>query len=146
MTVAATTVAAMTEQVHGSALAGGGPATTIVVAVGTAAAVGWAAAVPVRSNVQTLPAAPITDTRGTSQQIDAARADLQQVRRDLARLLSEEDDMPRAKLAKLPAVVTQLPSVQLPSPASAPPVVTQVAPAPKPPVTQTTSGASGAHP
>lgn len=90
--------------------------------------------------------APV-NTTGTSRQIDAARISLQQVRRDLARLLSEEDDLPRAKLANLPAIAAQLPSVQVPQSSlpqttvAAPPVV-QAAP----PATQTTTGASGAHP
>lgn len=117
-------------------------ATTALVSLGTAAAVGWAAAVPVGGTPSTVPA-PANNAAATqtAQQIDAARANLQQVRRDLARMLNREDDLPRAKLASLSALVAQLPSVQVPQ-ASSPPTVTHATA----PVTHTTSGASGARP
>jgi hypothetical protein len=121
-----------------------GLATTAIVTLGAAAAVGWAAAVPVRNSGAVAPITPPTHAARTAQQIDAARSNLQQVRRDLARLLSQEDDLPRAQLANLPALVAQLPTVQVPpSSSSSQPVVSQAAP---PPPTQTTTGASGAHP
>ena len=136
----------MTEYRRGSAWRYVGLVTTAVVSLGAAAAVGWAAAVPVRSTGATVSSPPPTNATRTSQQIAAARGNLAQVRRDLARLLSEEDDMPRAKLANLPALVAQLPTVQVPQSSYSQPGVTQVVPAPAPPVTQTTTGASGAHP
>jgi hypothetical protein len=116
--------------------------TTAIVSLGTAAAVGWAAAVPVGGTTAAA-AAPANDPAAvrTAQQIDAARANLQQVRRDLARMLAREDDLPRAKLANLSALVAQLPTVQVPN-ESTQPTVTH-APAP---VTHTTTGASGARP
>ncbi|HET7310676.1 MAG TPA: hypothetical protein VFJ17_05060 [Mycobacteriales bacterium] len=134
----------MTDHPHGSARRYVGLVTTAVVSLGAAAAVGWAAAVPVRNSGASTPATPVSDTTSATRQIEAARGNLQQVRRDLARMLSEEDDLPRAQLANLPALVAQLPSVQVPQSSSTQPIVTQVAPAP--PVTQTTTGASGAHP
>ena len=136
----------MTENRRGSSGRYVGLVTTALVSLGAAAAVGWAAAVPVRNTGATVTPAPATTTTRTSQQIDAARLHLQQVRRDLARLLAQEDDLPRAKLANLPALVAQLPSVQVPQASTTQPTVTQVAPAPAPPVTHTTTGASGAHP
>ena len=120
-----------------------GLVTTAVVTLGAAAAVGWAAAVPVRSSGVTASVPPPAHTARTAQQIDAARSSLQQVRRDLAKLLAQEDDLPRARLTNLPAVVAQLPTVQVPSSSSSQPTFTQAAPAPP---TQTTTGASGAHP
>ena len=60
---------------------------------------------------------------------------------DLARMLTREDDLPRAKLANLSALVAQLPSVQVPQ-SSTQPTVTHATP----PVTHTTTGASGARP
>ena len=120
-----------------------GLVTTAIVSLGAAAAVGWAAAVPIAGSGQTASTPPPpASTARTAQQIDAARSNLQQVRRDLARILSREDDLPRAKLPDLPALVTQLPTVQVPPASSTQPTVTQVAP----PVTHTTTGASGAHP
>ena len=120
-----------------------GMVTTAVVTLGAAAAIGWAAAVPVRNSTASVPPPPAAGTTRTTQQIDAARGNLQQVRRDLARMLSEEDDLPRAQLANLPALAAQLPTVQVPQVSSGQPIVTQAAP---PPPTQTTTGASGAHP
>jgi hypothetical protein len=115
---------------------------TAVVSLGTAAAVGWAAAVPVGGAAST-GSAPAANSAAvqTAQQIDAARSNLQQVRRDLAQLLAREDDLPRAKLANLSALIAQLPSVQVP-PASSQPTVTHATA----PVTHTTTGASGARP
>ena len=116
--------------------------TTALVSLGTAVAVGWAAAMPVGGSASTSgqPVGATANVR-TTQQIDSARANLQQVRQDLARMLSREDDLPRAKLANLSALVAQLPSVQVPQ-SSSQPVVTHVTA----PVTHTTTGASGARP
>ena len=132
----------MTDRRHGPARRSVAMVTTAIVSLGTAAAVGWAAAVPVGG------AAPTANAPGTSpaavqtgQQIDAARANLQQVRRDLARMLTREDDLPRAKLANLSALVAQLPSVQVPQSSTQPTVTHATAPA-----THTTTGASGARP
>jgi hypothetical protein len=134
--------ATMTDRRHGRGRRSVAVMTPAIVSLGTAAAVGWAAAVPVGGAASTANA-PATNAAAvqTGQQIDAARANLQQVRRDLARMLAREDDIPRAKLANLSALVAQLPSVQVPQ-SSAPPTVTH-APAP---VTHTTTGASGARP
>jgi hypothetical protein len=135
--------AAMTDGRGGNARRYVGLVTTAVVSLGAAAAVGWAAAVPVVGSGQaaSTPTPPAASAR-TAQQVDAARSNLQQVRRDLARILSREDDLPRANLPNLPALVTQLPTVQVPQASSTQPAVAQAAP----PVTQTTTGASGAHP
>lgn len=116
--------------------------TTAIVSLGTAAAVGWAAAAPVggSASAPSQPGAPAGSAQ-TAQQLTTAQANLQQVRRDLARLLAREDDLPRAKIANLSALLAQLPSVQVPqSPTQ--PVVTHVAA----PTTHTTTGASGARP
>lgn len=139
----------MTDSRPGAARRYVGLATTAVVSLGAAAAVGWAAAVPVHDNGKA-PALPQQSTARTSQQIDAARSQLQQVRRHLVRMLAQEDDLPRAKIPNLPTLVTQLPSVQVPQssgtqPTATQPTVSQPAPA-APPQTQTTTGASGAHP
>ena len=134
----------MTDRRHGRARRSVAMVTTAVVSLGTAAAVGWAAAVPVGGTASTgsAPAADPAAVR-TAQQIDAARVNLQQVRRDLARALNREDDLPRAKLASLSALVAQLPSVQVPqSQVQSQPTVTHVTA----PVTHTTTGASGARP
>ena len=120
-----------------------GLVTTGVVSLAAAAAVGWAAAVPVGGTSPTTapdPSASAATVR-TAQQIDLARANLRQVRHDLARLLAKTDDLPRARVARLPALVAQLPSVQVPQPLSQP-TVTHAAP----PATHTTTGASGARP
>lgn len=116
--------------------------TTALVSLGTAAAVGWAAAVPVGgvASPSTEPGTSATAVR-TAQQVEGARVSLQQVRRDLARLLSREDDLPRARLAHLATLVGQLPSVHVPQ-SSTPPVVTHATA----PATHTTTGASGARP
>jgi hypothetical protein len=116
--------------------------TTAIVSLGTAAAVGWAAAVPAGGSVATASSpAPGGGTTRTVLQINTAQKNLQQVRRDLARLLSREDDLPRAKLENLSALVAQLPSVQVPQ-STTQPTVTHVTP----PATHTTTGASGARP
>lgn len=115
--------------------------TTGIVSLGTAAVVGWAAAVPVGSSTATTAGTNGTASTTTSQQIDAAQANLQRVRRDLARLTAREDELPRARLANLSSLIAKLPSVQLPQ-QSVQPTVTHVAA----PVTHTTSGASGARP
>ena len=132
----------MTDRRYGRGRRSVAMVTTAIVSLGTAAAVGWAAAVPVGGTTAAV-AAPANDPASvrTAQQIDAARANLQQVRRDLARMLAREDDLPRAKLANLSALVARLPSVQVPN-ASTQPTVTHVTP----PVTHTTTGASGARP
>jgi hypothetical protein len=135
--------AAMIDPRRGSARRYVGAVTTAIVSIGTAAAIGWTAAVPVGGSASTT-ATTVASGAGatrTSQQIDAARANLQQVRADLARLLSREDDIPRAKLATLSALVAQLPTVQVPQ-SSAQPTVTHVTA----PATHTTTGASGARP
>ena len=119
-----------------------GLVTTGVVSLAAAAAIGWAAAVPVGGAAPTSPDPTASAaTVRTAQQVDLARANLRQVRHDLARLLAKTDDLPRARVAKLPALVAQLPTVQVPQPQSQP-TVTQAAP----PVTHTTTGASGARP
>lgn len=115
--------------------------TTGIVSLGTAAVVGWAAAVPVGSSGATTGGNNATASKTTSQQIDAAQVNLQLVRRDLARLAAREDELPRARLASLSNLIAQLPSVQLPQ-QSVQPTVTHVTA----PVTHTTSGASGARP
>ena len=116
--------------------------TTAIVSLGTAAAVGWAAAVPVGGSAASASSpSPAAGTTRTAQQINLAQSNLQQVRQDLARLLSREDDLPRAKLANLSALAAQLPSVQVPQ-STTQPTVTHVTP----PVTHTTTGASGARP
>ena len=115
--------------------------TTGIVSLGTAAVVGWPAAVPVGSSTATTAGTNGTASTTTSQQIDAAQANLQRVRRDLARLTAREDELPRARLANLSSLIAKLPSVQLPQ-QSVQPTVTHVAA----PVTHTTSGASGARP
>ena len=115
--------------------------TTGVVSLGAAAVVGWAAAVPIGGAASTAGASNGAATTQTSQQIDAARANLQLVRQDLARLTAREDDMPRAKLANLSNLIAQLPSVQVPQAASQPTVIHVTAPA-----THSTTGASGARP
>lgn len=118
-----------------------GMITTAIVAFGAAATVGWAAAVPViGSGSPAGSASSGVSSTSAAQQVDAAQANLQQVRRDLARMLSSEDDMPRAKLANVSALLAQLPSVQVPQSSS--PVITHVTA----PVTHTTTGASGARP
>lgn len=132
----------MIERRYGRAHRYVGLVTTAVVSLGTAAAVGWAAAVPVGGSASTsTPSAGSPSALRTAQQINSARSNLQQVRQDLARVLSREDDLPRAKLANLSALVAQLPSVQVPQ-SSSQPIVTHVAA----PVTHTTTGASGARP
>lgn len=136
----------MTEMAHGAARRHVGLVTTALVSLGAAAAIGWAAAVPVSNSAPDVAPAPAVNTTQTSQQIGVARANLQQVRRDLARVLAQEDDLPRAELANLPALVAQLPSVQVPQSTPTQLPVTQVAPAPAPPPTHATTGASGAHP
>lgn len=132
----------MTDRRHGPGRRTVAMVTTAIVSLGTAAAVGWAAAVPVGGAAST-GSAPVTSPAAvqTAQQIDAARANLQQVRQDLARMLNREDDLPRAKLANLSALVAQLPSVQVPQ-SSTQPTATH----PTAPVTHTTTGASGARP
>jgi len=116
--------------------------TTGIVSLGAAAAVGWAAAVPIGGAATPTSGSNNTAaTTQTSQQIDGARANLQLVRRDLARLTAREDDMPRAKLANLSNLIAQLPSVQVPQSTSQPTVIHVTAPA-----THTTTGASGAGP
>ena len=132
----------MTERRYGPGRRSVAMVTTAIVAMGTAAAVGWAAAAPVGGAAASGGQPGGTaGTVQTAQQIDAARLNLQQVRADLSRLLSREDDMPRAKLANLSALVAQLPSVQVPQ-SSSQPIVTHVTA----PVTHTTTGASGARP
>lgn len=132
----------MTERRYGPGRRSVAMVTTAIVSVGTAAAVGWAAAVPVGGSAASgFQPANSADAVQTAQQIDLARQNLQQVRADLSRLLAREDDMPRAKLANLTALVAQLPSVQVPQ-SSSQPVVTHVTA----PVTHTTTGASGARP
>ena len=133
----------MTETRRGSTRRTVGLVTTAIASLGAAAAVGWAAAVPVGGVGASAPSgstSPASTVR-TSQQIDAAQANLQLVRRDLARMVGREDDLPSARLANLSALVSQLPTVQVPQ-ASSQPIVTQVAP----PVTHITTGASGARP
>lgn len=135
----------MTDERRGSGRRYVAMVTTAIVSLGTAAAVGWAAAVPVGGSAPS--ATPRFDSSGgvqTARQIDAARANLQQIRRDLARLLSREDDLPRAKIANLSALMAQLPSVQVPQSTvqSSQPTVTHVTA----PTTHTTTGASGARP
>ena len=132
----------MTDRRHGPGRRSVAMVTTAIVSLGTAAAVGWAAAVPVGGAASTS-SAPATSPAAvqTAEQIDAARGNLQQVRRDLVRLLAREDDLPRAKLANLSAVIAQLPSVQVPQAPSQPTVTHPTAP-----VTHTTTGASGARP
>jgi len=136
----------MTERKHGPGRRYVAMVTTAIVSVGTAAAVGWAAAVAVggsaSSGVQ--PARPATSLQA-AQQIDAARTSLQQVRRDLTQLLSSEDDLPRAAIAKLSASLAQLPSVQVPQPSTQSPTQPTVTQVPAPPI-HTTTGASGARP
>ena len=115
-----------------------GVVTTAIVAFGAAAAVGWAAAVPIGGSATTSPSTGNgASSVQTSQQINAAQANLQQVRRDLARLIGREDDLPRATLANLPA----LPTLQVPQSSGQPTVIHVTAP-----TTHTTSGASGARP
>lgn len=104
--------------------------TTGVVSLAAAAAVGWAAATPIGTTAATAQSYGGTQS---GQQAAVAQANLQQVRRDLARILSGEDDLPRA--ANLAAL--QLPTVQVPTATGAPIVQTA------PPVTHTTTGASG---
>ena len=128
----------MTEQRFGKGRRSVGVVTTAIVAFGAAAAVGWAAAVPIGGSATTSSSA----TNGassvqTSQQIDAARANLQQVRRDLTRLVGREDDLPRAQIANLPS----LPNLQVPQSSGQTTVIHVTAP-----VTHTTTGASGARP
>lgn len=106
--------------------------TTGIVSLAAAAAVGWAAATPIGTTAASAPSGAGSGTQ--TAQLAAAQANLQQVRADLARILSSEDDLPRA--ATLPAL--QLPSVQVPAAAGAGTTV-QVAP----PVAHTTTGASG---
>ena len=113
-----------------------GVVTTAIVAFGAAAAVGWAAAVPIGGSATAGSSTGNGAASGqTSQQLNAAQANLQQVRRDLARLVGREDDLPRATLANLPA----LPTLQVPQ--GQPTVIHVTAP-----TTHTTSGASGARP
>jgi hypothetical protein len=133
----------MTERRTSSARRTVGLVTTAVVSLGAAAAVGWAAAMPVGGAGASATAGSGTpaSTVRTAQQVDAARANLEQVRRDLTRLVGREDPLPRARLANLSATLAQLPTVQVPqSPTQ--PTVTQAAP----PVSHTTTGASGARP
>ena len=108
--------------------------TTGIVSLAAAAAVGWAAATPI-GTAATSTRSPVASTTQSVQQVATAQANLQQVRRDLARILAGEGELPRAALANLPAV--QLPTVQVPS-ASVSGPVQQVAPP-----THTTTGASG---
>jgi len=108
--------------------------TTGVVSLAAAAAVGWAAATPIGTTATSAQPSAVYTTQ-TTPQVSTAQANLQQVRRDLARILASEDDLPRAALANLPAA--PLPTVQLPSTAVAAPTQ-QVAPP-----THTTTGASG---
>lgn len=119
-----------------------GLVTTAVVSLAAAATIGWAAATPIGTQPAAAPADPSNGTAAirTARDVQGAQQNLQQVRRDLARLLAKEDDLPRARLANLRALTAQVPSVQVPQ-AAAPAPVTQVAPAP---ATHTTSGASGA--
>jgi hypothetical protein len=129
----------MTDRRYGPTRPSAAMVTTAIVSLGTAAAVGWAAAVPVGGATASTGTAPAIDPAAvrTAQQIDAARANLQQVRRDLARMLSREDDLPRATLANLSALVAQLPSVQVPQSTAQPPATH--APAP-PPVSSRATG------
>ena len=107
--------------------------TTGIVSLAAAAAVGWAAATPTGTAATSAPSSAGGNTQAV-QQVAAAQANLQQVRRDLARILAGEDGLPRAAIANLSSL--QLPTVQVPT-ASAPTVQTA------PPATQTTTGASG---
>lgn len=124
-----------------------GMATTAIAASAAAAAVGWAAAVPVLKPAPAAAPAPApansTSVR-TSRLIEAATANLRQVRRDLALLLSSEDKLPRAKLANLPAAITRLPTVSAPPTLRYQPPPAAVPAAP--PATHTTTGASGVRP
>ena len=119
-----------------------GLATTSVVLMGSAAAVGWAATVP-SSASQPRPAHRSDNEASlrAATQLDMARGRLAQVRRDIAQLLSAEDKLPRATSVDLARVTPQLPMVQVPQAS----VQQPVAPAP-PPATHTTTGASGAPP
>lgn len=106
--------------------------TTGIVSLAAAAAVGWAAATPIGTTASSAPS--FTGSGAQTAQVAAARANLQQVRADLARILAGEDDLPRA--ATLPAL--QLPSVQVPAATGAGTTVSVAAPP-----THTTTGASG---
>lgn len=130
----------MTERRYGRGRRSVAMVTTAIVSLGTAAAVGWAAAVPVGGSAASVgqPSASVA-TAQTVQQINNARANLQQVRLDLARLLTREDDLPRAQVANLSALLAQLPNVQVPQGSTA---VAHVST----PVVHTTTGASGARP
>jgi hypothetical protein len=135
------TAATMAENRRGSAGRYVGLVTTATASLGAAAAIGWAAATPV-GGAKAAPTTTVTpaSTR-TTEQLDAARAQLQQVRLELARMLSQEDELPRVTFANLPALPTRLPAVQVPQPSSQ-----LTAPAVTPPVTHTTTGASGVRP
>lgn len=113
-----------------------------VVSMSSAALVAWAAATPVTTAAST-PAAPsgpsAAELARTARQIAAARSELEDVRRGLPRLITEEDDLPRVSLKGIPSIPAPSTTVQVPS-GAAPQVITQVAP---PPVAATT-GASGA--
>ena len=115
--------------------------TTTIVVLGTAAAVGWAAAVPIGGGVSGgQPAANSAHVR-TARQLHLVRANLQQVRRDLSQLLATENDLLKGQLANLSMQSTQLPSIQIPQSSTAPAV--SIAGAPP---THTTTGASGVRP
>jgi hypothetical protein len=125
-----------------------GLVTTGLVSLAAAAAIGWAAATPVGGSSPQAGSVNLSNGGSavrTQQQVVAAQTNLRLVRRDLVRLMAREDDLPRASLANLPALVAQipnaqLPNVQLPSSGGTVQPTTHAAP----PITHTTTGASGA--
>ena len=115
--------------------------TTAIVSAGAAAAVGWAAAVPVRAMQPARPQPDDAAATRSAQELVGARASLERVRRDVALLVSREDHLPRAKLATVPDVVASLPNVRVPQSAAVQPVMPAA-----PPVAHTSTGASGGPP
>lgn len=126
--------------------------TTGAAAVATGVAVAWAAAHPVHvTTASTPPANPTVDPQAlqrTTEQLAAARADLAQVRHDLAAVITAEDRLPRATDTSVPTtMVPTTTSVRLPAAPAAPAAAPAAAPVqqPAPPPVQANTGASGAH-